>query len=483
MNCISKHLMQHLAVLMLAVTALSTAANGVTRKFALPRYLANPGGTVEVPLTLDNASGLAAIRIQINYDPEVLSFLSASAGPLGGAFELSRGKGDGFVQLLLIRPNSLAGGSGRLAVLKFRANAGAKAKTYSDLAIADIGLSDSSGVINLRQKDSLRLTNGRVAVTLNPNIDNNSTGPSEWWKDLQALSGLSLSIGQLNTAFSPTVFNYTSSVAETVKSIKVKPTLADPNASVRVNGVPVISGSPSAAIPLVVGINTLTIRVSSQNGNRIKTYNIKVTRKESSVATLATLVVNFATLVPKFGAMTTAYTSSVAASTASVRIKATASHSAAIIKINGTVVKSGVLSAAIPLIKGTTPIKVLVTAQNGSTKTYIISLARPLAAPVPEKSLDAARSPFLTAFLNPPPAEIMVSKVVIGGQTYLQLTTRRTPGTPKPLVEVSPNLMDWFSGDHYTTTLIDDGRVLKVQDKTPITSEAKRFIRSRAVAE
>ncbi len=63
------------------------------------------------------------------------------------------------------------------------------------------------------------------------------------------------------------------------------------------------------------------------------------------------------------------------------------------------------------------------------------------------------------------------------GKKYLQLTIRRNPGTPKPVVEVSPNLLDWFSGDKHTTTLVDDGQILKVRDNTPIRPEAKRFIR------
>jgi|GEM_PF-3731651 len=256
MKRISKHLMRAFAAVTLALVALSAGAHAATRKFELPHYLANPGGTVEVPLMLDNASGLAAIRVQINFDPEVLELQSVSAGPLGKAFELSHGKGDGFVQLLLVRAGSLAGGSGRLAVLKFRANPGAKAKVYSDLAIADVGLSDSSGVINLRQKDSLRLTKGQVAITLSPNIDNRDRGPSEGWTELHALSGLSLSTGKLSTGFSSSVYTYTASVAKTVESIKVKPTLADPNARVKVNGVPVKPGSSSSAIPLVVGNNT-----------------------------------------------------------------------------------------------------------------------------------------------------------------------------------------------------------------------------------
>ena len=154
----------------------------------MPSYLANPGGILEVPLTLDNAAGLAAIQVQINFDPEVLELQAVTAGPLGAAFELSQGDGDGFVQLTFFRGESLAGGAGRLAVLKFRANPGAETSLFSELAIADLSLSDSTGVIDLRQKDTLVTTNGQVAVTVQQNIDNAHNGLPDWWEMQHGLS-------------------------------------------------------------------------------------------------------------------------------------------------------------------------------------------------------------------------------------------------------------------------------------------------------
>lgn len=172
---------QATGTLLLALVA-SEAARADSRRLSLPSYLANPGGILEVPLTLDNAAGLAAIQVQINFDPEVLQLQTVTAGPLGEAFELSQGNGDGFVQLTFFRGESLTGGAGRLAVLKFRANPGAVTSLYSELAIADLSLSDSTGVIDLRQKDTLVTTNGQVAVTVQQNIDNARNGLPDWWE-------------------------------------------------------------------------------------------------------------------------------------------------------------------------------------------------------------------------------------------------------------------------------------------------------------
>jgi hypothetical protein len=155
---------------------------------SLPSYLANPGGILEVPLSLDNAAGLAAVRVQINFNPEVLTLLNITAGPLGEAFELSHGDGEGFVQIVLARAESLVSGSGRLVVLKFQVNAGAVQDLFSELAIADLNFSDSTGVVDLRQKDTLTIANGLLAVTLSPNIDNAQNGLPDWWEAQHGLS-------------------------------------------------------------------------------------------------------------------------------------------------------------------------------------------------------------------------------------------------------------------------------------------------------
>ena len=67
---------------------------------------------------------------------------------------------------------------------------------------------------------------------------------------------------------------------------------------------------------------------------------------------------------------------------------------------------------------------------------------------------------------------------VIDGVKYLALTVTKDPsGQSVGVVEVSPNLLDWYSGKNYTTTLIDDTLILKVRDNTPVTLQSKRYIR------
>jgi len=89
------------------------------------------------------------------------------------------------------------------------------------------------------------------------------------------LSNLSLSQGALNPAFASGTLNYTASIVSATNTITLTPTLADPTATVAVNGVTVASGTPSQSMTLNVGANPITVVVTAQNGTT-KTYTVNV---------------------------------------------------------------------------------------------------------------------------------------------------------------------------------------------------------------
>lgn len=67
---------------------------------------------------------------------------------------------------------------------------------------------------------------------------------------------------------------------------------------------------------------------------------------------------------------------------------------------------------------------------------------------------------------------------VMDGQKFLTLTVGKSAGSSlTPVIEVSPNLLDWYSGSKHTTIITNDDSVLKVRDNTPVTPESKRYIR------
>jgi hypothetical protein len=165
------------------------AAHGADYVASLPAYLGRPGALVPVPLTLNDASGLAGVTARINYDPALLSVESVTTGELGAAFTLDQSAADGVVTLILTRTENLPAGQGRLGVINFRINAGATDALFSNLAIAGFALSDSTGVIDLMSSgNTLSLAPGKLTVSAHGWIDNDQDKLPDPWETLHGLS-------------------------------------------------------------------------------------------------------------------------------------------------------------------------------------------------------------------------------------------------------------------------------------------------------
>ena len=98
------------------------------------------------------------------------------------------------------------------------------------------------------------------------------------------LSNLVPGAGSLTPAFASGTTSYTASVPSATTSMTVTPTKADAGATIKVNGTTVASGSPSGAISLSDGANTITTVVTAQDGTTTKTYTLTVTREADTTA-------------------------------------------------------------------------------------------------------------------------------------------------------------------------------------------------------
>jgi gliding motility-associated-like protein len=195
------------------------------------------------------------------------------------------------------------------------------------------------------------------------------------------LNNLAVSSGILTPTFSPGTTSYTDNVTNSTSSITVTPTVTDATATIKVNGVTVASGSASTAIPLVVGPNTITTKVTAQDGITTDTYTITVNRAPSAVATLSNLAVSSGILTPVFASGTTSYTDNVGNTVTSIKVTPTVTDATATIKVNGVTVASGSASTAIPLVVGPNTITTKVTAQDATTiDTYTITVNRAASA-------------------------------------------------------------------------------------------------------
>ncbi|WP_240419708.1 S-layer homology domain-containing protein [Paenibacillus periandrae] len=189
------------------------------------------------------------------------------------------------------------------------------------------------------------------------------------------LSSLSLSNGTLN--FASNITSYITNVANSVSSLTVTASVADSLSTMTINGSSAASGQPSSTIQLAVGSNPITIVVAAQNGS-VKTYTIIVNREaaneQSSNANLSSLSLSSGTL--DFASGTTSYITNVANSVSSLTVTASVYDSRSTMTINGSPAVSGQPSGSIRLVVGSNPIAIIVTAQDGATKTYTVIVNR-----------------------------------------------------------------------------------------------------------
>jgi trimeric autotransporter adhesin len=93
-----------------------------------------------------------------------------------------------------------------------------------------------------------------------------------------ALASLTLTVAPLDQIFDPTLTGYTASAGFFGTSTRVVAAPEDANATLELNGAALAAGGSSAVIPLAVGSNTLTVRVTAEDGTTFRTYTVEATR-------------------------------------------------------------------------------------------------------------------------------------------------------------------------------------------------------------
>lgn len=182
----------------------------------------------------------------------------------------------------------------------------------------------------------------------------------------------------LSPSFSGNATSYTADVGGAVSSLTIKATVPSPgNTTIRLqqgNEPPStqVSGQPSNPITLNAGTNTITITVDAPGAT--KAYLITVNRGAN--ANLQTLQLSAGGLSPAFAPATTSYTATTGFGTRTTTVTATLADSTARFSVNGMAGISGQPSAPIQLNTGATTISIVVTATNGTTKTYSVAVTR-----------------------------------------------------------------------------------------------------------
>lgn len=97
------------------------------------------------------------------------------------------------------------------------------------------------------------------------------------------LSNLMIADFSLNPVFEASILAYSVEVPNATAELTLTPTAAEEGASIIVNGVDVSSGTPSPAIELSVGANTIPIMVKAAGSATTKTYTVNVIRQGAKV--------------------------------------------------------------------------------------------------------------------------------------------------------------------------------------------------------
>lgn len=193
------------------------------------------------------------------------------------------------------------------------------------------------------------------------------------------LSDLLLSSGTLSPIFAPEFTNYTSKVNNGIRDISVTASVYDSSSTLAVNGTSVTSGQASELIHLNVGSNKIAIEVMAKDGSA-KTYTVNVIRdaEEEAVSNtdLKVLTLSNGTLNPVFKPEVTDYAATVGHEVSGITVTADVYDSSAIFTVNGTLVASGQVSGTISLNVGSNIIPIVVTAEDGSSKTYTVTVTR-----------------------------------------------------------------------------------------------------------
>ena len=217
--------------------------------------------------------------------------------------------------------------------------------------------------------DGKRLSN-RLELTV--------PGPQPTLSSDATLSGLALSSVDIG-AFDPATAEYTASVGNEVTETTVTATANDGGAAyaIKLDGVADSDGT----VPLAEGSNVITVEVTSEDGTTTQTYTVTVTRAEapsSDDATLSSLALSGVN-IGTFNSATTEYTASVENDVTETTVTATANDDGAtyVVKLDGVEDADGTVSLAV----GPNVITVVVTAEDGNTRTYTVTVTRAEAPP------------------------------------------------------------------------------------------------------
>jgi hypothetical protein len=189
---------------------------------------------------------------------------------------------------------------------------------------------------------------------------------------------------KLSPKFSASTTTYSASVDEDVEEAVIGFEAEDDYCMVLVSCgdyTEIFEYEEDAEVELAEGKNEVTITVFAANYSTTKTYTINLYRGDSDNNYLSGISLkdssgNNITLTPNFAQTTYTYTATVANSVTQIAAKALLGDSNATMKINNALVENETWSNYITLGAGSNVIKFVVTAPDGTDRTYQVTVTK-----------------------------------------------------------------------------------------------------------
>jgi hypothetical protein len=193
------------------------------------------------------------------------------------------------------------------------------------------------------------------------------------------LSSLRPSPGRLSPAFDPLTAKYVDTLPYGSDSLDLFLHAENPNSAVNVAGKDLPKGDTAARVSTKT--SPLLIQVVSPDGKDHRQYEVSLAFRKSGDASLKSLAVSAGKLSPDFVPGTYLYDLTLdSAVTALSLTPAAGDPAAASIRVDNKAVLSGGVAGPLPLSGAKDTIFVQVTAQDGSSHTYEVRVARALAS-------------------------------------------------------------------------------------------------------
>lgn len=236
-----------------------------------------------------------------------------------------------------------------------------------------LGIDPDSGAVSGTPTDT-----GNFSPTITITDANNETATASFNLTVNEtfsidLTGLSVSPGTLVPVFDKNTVAYGVAAGQKLDSIDVTAQTADPNALLSINNQPAAS-VVTQSVSLKQEANLIPVVVTSPDGLSQRAYIISVNGTIND-ACLSGLSIDGQTITPVFNPDTESYSLAVSSSTDSLELTAAPHDPRALMLLNGSLLSAN-SAASVNLNEGTNEIKLMVVAQDASTKTYTINVSR-----------------------------------------------------------------------------------------------------------